>query len=292
MVEVQKLSSCSLEEVTKLWNDGFSDYSVNIKSSVDDFIRRFALDSLSADYSYIAYSRGEPAGLLLNGFKNMSGILCSWNGGTVVLPQYRGKGIGKCLMDATMSLYREHGVQLASLEVLTTNQNAIDLYQKYGYESEQKLITLECTGLLTTSDKPVQHNKYQLQFGLPSDISTIDFYDNHAPWQSQWVNLTNSQSLTIRDQDGTIACYVLFKNTLNEPVTNKFIRLIQCVLNPNIQAADEIIEIALHEIFKPSITCRRFAGDFVTRDERVVHHLERLGFIPKSERYLMFKRFG
>lgn len=295
MITLKKLSSCSLEEVTRLWNEGFSDYSFNFQMTEDDFVRRLTFDSLGTQYSWVACIEDKPAGMLLNGIQNWGGSLRSWNGGTVVHPQQRGKGIGKFLMDHTIQLYAEHGVDLASLEVLTSNQTAISLYKHYGYQVEQELVTLECTNLSSPLPQPLQcQGKYQLLFGHPSDVKDIDFYDNDAPWQAQWMNLMKGQSLIIKDQEGLTVCYALFKDTLNEPVANPYIRLSQCVLHPRVQAlAEEILNTAFLAIFRPELSnCRRMTGDFITRDERIVKQLERWGFLKKSERYLMLKRFA
>ncbi|MHA1450433.1 MAG: GNAT family N-acetyltransferase [Candidatus Hodarchaeales archaeon] len=50
-----------------------------------------------------------------------------------VASEYRGKGIGKMLMDKAESLAREKGLAGSCLYVATDNETAINLYEKKGY---------------------------------------------------------------------------------------------------------------------------------------------------------------
>ena len=49
---------------------------------------------------------------------------------------YRGQGIGKKLMTATLSAAEEYGMERVELLVYASNQNAIDFYQKIGFVCE------------------------------------------------------------------------------------------------------------------------------------------------------------
>lgn len=53
-----------------------------------------------------------------------------------VLPKYRGNGIGKALMKKLDDLARLEKLSFISLEVRVSNQNAISLYEKFGYKTE------------------------------------------------------------------------------------------------------------------------------------------------------------
>ena len=51
-----------------------------------------------------------------------------------VHPQHRGQGIGNLLMDALIRVAQREGIFQLTLEVRATNDPAIKLYQKYGFE--------------------------------------------------------------------------------------------------------------------------------------------------------------
>lgn len=56
-------------------------------------------------------------------------------GNIAVDTPFRGKGIGKALMDAMHQRAKEKGATQSFLEVRVSNANAIALYKKFGYES-------------------------------------------------------------------------------------------------------------------------------------------------------------
>ena len=56
-------------------------------------------------------------------------------GNIAVDTPFRGKGIGKALMEAMHQRAKEKGATQSFLEVRVSNTNAIALYKKFGYES-------------------------------------------------------------------------------------------------------------------------------------------------------------
>jgi len=53
-----------------------------------------------------------------------------------VKPEFRGKGIGRQLVDATVRAARQAGLTRVELEVFSSNTNAIALYERYGFQHE------------------------------------------------------------------------------------------------------------------------------------------------------------
>ena len=56
-------------------------------------------------------------------------------GNIAVDTPFRGMGVGKALMEAMHQCAKEKGATQAFLEVRVSNENAIALYKKFGYES-------------------------------------------------------------------------------------------------------------------------------------------------------------
>lgn len=56
--------------------------------------------------------------------------------GIGILPEHRGKGVGRALMTATIAKARAKGLTRIELTVREKNTNAIALYKKLGFESE------------------------------------------------------------------------------------------------------------------------------------------------------------
>src|SRR6185312_12789886 len=147
-LEIRRLNTCTFDEALQIWNGGFEGYFVNMTLSLDAYIARFQNDNLSAKHSLVVFSEGKPAGFLLNGIRANEGRRVAWNGGTGVSREFRGQGLGKVLVKAALNLYAEEGVEVATLEALSTNDTAIALYEKCGYQIVDRLVFLERQGPL------------------------------------------------------------------------------------------------------------------------------------------------
>ena len=60
----------------------------------------------------------------------------------VVLPQCRGKGYGKALMNWAMAVFSESGVRKIEVKVVDGN-DAIHLYEKYGFRMNAHILVCE-----------------------------------------------------------------------------------------------------------------------------------------------------
>ena len=58
------------------------------------------------------------------------------NLGIAVVKAYRGIGVGRALMERALAWMKARGVEKATLEVFSTNERAIALYRKMGFEVE------------------------------------------------------------------------------------------------------------------------------------------------------------
>lgn len=132
-ITIKRLYECSLEQVLQAWNEGFEGYFTDATMNVEMFTRRMVLDGLSPRLSLVAFVDGEPAGVVLNGVRMARGKKISTNSGTGVATRFRGTGVSRALLDAMLDVYREEGVEIATLEAITQNERAIALYEKYGY---------------------------------------------------------------------------------------------------------------------------------------------------------------
>lgn len=56
--------------------------------------------------------------------------------GMGIAPEFRGQGIGRRLLDATIDGARAAGLTRIELEVFSSNTNAIALYERYGFAHE------------------------------------------------------------------------------------------------------------------------------------------------------------
>ena len=90
-------------------------------------------------FSVLAFAAGQPVGLA-NCFEGFSTFLCQPLVNIhdiIVLPEFRGRGIGRLMLEQVEHLARERGCCKLTLEVLEGNREAQTLYRKIGFTGYQ-----------------------------------------------------------------------------------------------------------------------------------------------------------
>jgi ribosomal protein S18 acetylase RimI-like enzyme len=290
-LEIRRLNTCTFDEALQIWNSGFEGYFVDMTLSLDLYIARLDNENLSAEHSLVAFSEGKPAGFLLNGIRTNEGRRVAWNGGTGVSPEFRGQGVGRVLVTAALKLYAEQEVEVATLEALSTNDTAISLYQRCGYEIIDRLVLLEHRGpLIKGFSKPADPGSYAVRLVPPALVAGLRFYQASVPWQAQWqsVSLSYGWGLLVSDARGEDVGYALYKKTF-EPAGRAFATtLYQCVAAPGRNDAESILACALQEVYAPlDAECRRLAHNLSKKNESLCRLLEDAGFITFAEQVHM-----
>jgi GNAT superfamily N-acetyltransferase len=291
--EIRRLSAGSFDEAVKIWNEGFQGYFVDMTLSLDGYLSRLARDGLSIEFSLVAFCDDRPAGFLLNGFRQGARGKTAWNGGTGVSPEFRGRGVGKALMRATLDLYNEVGVDFATLEAISTNEPAIALYEQCGYKIVDRLLSLRHQGRLPAHSFARQKSKsYVAESVAPVALAQLEFYDELAPWQSHWHNLSRNQgeALLVSDSSGVSCGYALYKKTYDEQGRVNAIALYQCVAKPDVEE-DSIVGCALQTLFAPfDLECRRSSYNLSQSNEVVYGMLAEAGFVSYIEQVHMVRQ--
>ncbi len=88
---------------------------------------------------YAAFAEGREVGLIQLEFQKYSGSLRVWD--IDVVPEFRGMGVGKALMDLCKSRASDLGARRIVLETQTSNLKAIAFYRKMGF----KLVGLDAS---------------------------------------------------------------------------------------------------------------------------------------------------
>ncbi len=288
MLTIKKLSEVSLKDAVDLWNLSFEGYFTDATTTIRQFIDRMAADELSPELSLAAWMDGEPAGIVLNGIRTVNGKTTAWNGGTGIAAKFRGRGIGKQLMNHTIRLYLQHGVNLASLEALSNNNHAIKLYERAGYTVKDQLLFLQKDGQL--SDHAFQADKeFHIEKSPAAHARHLKILDQQVPWQTQWASLRKDGELaSIRNDQETLA-YFLYKRSFNEGGETSRIMLFQSGINEESKVTEAALRFGLREIFEPSVSCTRMTFNFPKSNHLVVRLLEEEGFQSLTEQVYMEK---
>ncbi|MFS0557590.1 GNAT family N-acetyltransferase [Brevibacillus sp. 179-C9.3 HS] len=293
MITIKRMSDCTFAEVTKAWNRGFEGYFIEFTMTEEMLVQRLGGEGYVLSLSVVAFDGTEPIGVVASGMRTIAGRKVAWNGGTGVATEYRRQGVGKQLMDATLDVYREAGVEVATLEALSQNTKAIALYEQKGYEVVDRLLFLQQNGPL--AENAFQTNlqaDYQVRRILAPEAAMLPFYVTDVPWQNYWLNLRDAQAVLVEDREGQAVGYAMYKCSVNEEDKVSGIVLRQCVAQPERPDAQDILKTALAHVYGPlEHDCRRSTFNLRASDTSLVDILEAAGFVPsETEQVYMVKQ--
>ncbi len=139
MIEFVPASRFEPVRLAELFTRGYEGYYVPMTLTAEayaDMVRWFDLD---LEASRVALAGGVPVGIVQLGVRGSRG----WIGGMGVVPEARGRGLGRALMDEAERSARALGLRTVDLEVLVQNVQAIPIYEACGYRHTRRLLVLE-----------------------------------------------------------------------------------------------------------------------------------------------------
>ncbi|MCF6137784.1 GNAT family N-acetyltransferase [Pseudalkalibacillus berkeleyi] len=285
MIVIERLSNCSLTDVLDAWNNGFKGYYTDMTMTIDRFLQRMVQEGFSADDSIVAFVNRVPAGIVLNGFRNVEGKLIGYNGGTAVAPEFRRMGVGKRMMEAVIDLYKQKGVDEAHLEAIHDNHAAIKLYESLGYSTSDRVFFLQQQGPIRVQPKKLDP-LWAFETKAPHFVQHLDFYDCSGPWQTQWQSVGNGDALVVSENGRDIG-YGLYRKVYDPYGMLSTIVLHQIEVNSSTEKREALIDTLLHKIFEPTASCKRLVINLSNQKRETFEAIRRLGFSTMVEQVCM-----
>ena len=194
--------------------EAFSDYPLRFDFTQKEFQKKFVQKlNINFKLSPAAFHHAEIVAFIFTSIAQYDGQLTAYNGGTGVIPDFRGQRLTRQLYNFIFPLLKEHQVKQCVLEVLTTNFKAIRAYQAVGFEKSRYF---NCFKL---SSQPVMNSTINSQveifpclapdwdlFACFDDTNT-SFLDSQSLLQR---NVTNEFIVTAK-QGGLIAGYMVYQ---------------------------------------------------------------------------------
>ncbi|MEC0201954.1 GNAT family N-acetyltransferase [Paenibacillus lautus] len=291
MITYKPLSELPIREVSELWNHSFEGYMVNASMPLDRFIARTGNDGLCMERSLACYMDGVPAGIVMNGFREEDGVKIARNGGTAIAPDFRGKGIGKIMMEKNAELYVEQGVRRAYLEAISTNASAIRLYESVGYEIIDRLLIM--TNELPMEQQRAQntHSPYTRVRGLAAEAASVAFYRSGEVWQTDASSIKDGESVIVYEGEEQVG-FGLFKRVFDATGSLAAITLFRCEAAPGHPDAEAVMKTAVLEMIQPGFACKRSAFNIRDSHKKLVNVLKELGFTSSMEQVLMVHEYS
>ena len=136
------LTTADFHPLYECFLDAFSDYQVELKMSEEQFEQRIKRDGVELELSAGAFDGERMIGVYINGRGLWQGKRTAYDAGTGVVPDHRRRGVAEGLFDFMVPRLKELGITQYLLEVITSNERAVALYRKLGFEEMRTLAVL------------------------------------------------------------------------------------------------------------------------------------------------------
>jgi ribosomal protein S18 acetylase RimI-like enzyme len=139
-ISIRPLLSSDFEQLYYSFLESFQNYPVNLHLEKDDF--RFRISErlkINFNISIGVFSGEKMVAFILHTSGEFNGGHAAYNGGTGVIPSYRGLSLVSHMYRAAIPLLRDAGVKSVYLEVLESNAAAKKAYFNIGFEEGRYL---------------------------------------------------------------------------------------------------------------------------------------------------------
>ena len=159
-------------ERARLINEAYAGYYVPLHVTADQVARIDQAFDADLPRSVVAFVGADPVGLALLSRRGARG----WIHSVGTLPAWRRYGIARAMLAQVIAAAAEAEVERLSLEVITQNMPAYQLYQSLGFRPCRELLTWS----RTSDEDPLPIPRERL---APADPGAL--YDALASWQDQ-----------------------------------------------------------------------------------------------------------
>jgi ribosomal protein S18 acetylase RimI-like enzyme len=139
-MKIAILSQVSHPAIHAAFLRAFSDYQIPVTETLEEMAVENMQRGIDYDSSFGAFAdNGELVGFLFCGVRNDAGTLRYYDGGTAIIPEWRGRGIGGLLLDTVLPDANSRGAQEFILEAIQDNIKVRKLYESRGFSISRNL---------------------------------------------------------------------------------------------------------------------------------------------------------
>ena len=217
MVTNRLLAADDLSSLYDCFLEAFSDYQVDMRMSSEQFAQRLTRDGVQLEISAAAFDHDRMIGFYMNGLGDWQGKRTAYDAGTGVVPAFRKRGVARELFEFLVPRLRVASVSQYLLEVLASNEPAIELYGRLGFFETRRLAVLRSKeDLRSISDL----NGILIRRVERADWELFQsFWDGYPSWQNSIAAVERIAAETVivgaYDDDRCLGYGVVFKPSAN-----------------------------------------------------------------------------
>lgn len=185
MINFQILNNISNETLHKVFLDAFSDYQVKIDLPFWKFQQMLQRRGYHSEISIGAFEEERLIGFVLNGLRNWNGKATAYDLGTGVVAEFRRQGITSDMLLHIKKQLQVNQVEQYLLEVIKSNQSAVQLYQKQGFEIQREFSCFQLD-----KDKFISKTSCKVERIKRIDLEQLkEFWDFKPSWQNSIASI-------------------------------------------------------------------------------------------------------
>ena len=138
-MQFNTLEHSSINDITQCLNQSFADYEIAIQWTEDSMRQKIKIEDIEPALSVGAFDGGQLIGSTLIGVDEELGTKRAWDGGTGVVPEYRGQKLTERMFEYILPRLQQAGIKMMLLEVLENNKTAYKIYERLGFKPTRLL---------------------------------------------------------------------------------------------------------------------------------------------------------
>lgn len=192
MLEIKTLEQITFSQISETFNEAFSDYIFPIVFTKEQFADKFSSEGGRLDLSVGVFENDKLVAIILHFVEIKDGEKYVYNGGTGVIPTYRGNRLTSKMYDFILPKLKYENVNKMILEVFTNNFSAFKVYQNIGFKTIREVCCFRGKLNLSTQNKlDESYEILELEDINWSKIQT--FWDFTPTWQNSISTMNNLQ---------------------------------------------------------------------------------------------------
>lgn len=181
---IQQINQIGISELHKTFNKAFSDYVLPMHVTVQQLAENLRRDGIDFKFSAGAFEEGKLVGFILNSLEEWNKVKTAYNGGTGVVPDFRGQRLTRRMYEYLLPHLQKAGVQQCLLEVIGINQIALRTYQSIGFEHNRALNCYKANLKDLAVIPPKRDASFQIREISAPDWELVQkFWDYQPSWQ-------------------------------------------------------------------------------------------------------------